>query len=58
MKITKMAIASVTVAAAAALAVTIWKRAGRAPVKPSGDDAGDLEKFWGAERADEPAPVG
>ncbi len=57
MKLTKLAIASVTVAAAAALAVTVWKRAGHAPVKPFGDDADELEKFWSAEHA-EPAPVG
>ena len=58
MSLRKLAIATATVACAAAVAVTIWKRAGSAPAQRPDNGTDELDKFWSREHADEPQPVG
>ncbi|HUC56790.1 MAG TPA: hypothetical protein VMA95_05275 [Streptosporangiaceae bacterium] len=57
MRLSKLAIATATVACAAAIAVTIWKRAGSSPAAYPGSGTEDLDRFMTREHLDEPEPV-
>jgi hypothetical protein len=57
MRLTRLAIASATLACAAAIGVAIWKRAGSATTPPPGRSTADFDKFWTKEHKDEPEPV-
>ena len=57
MRISKLAIAAATVAAAAAVGVTIWKRAGQAAARPPANGTDDLGRFWAKDDLDDAKPV-
>jgi hypothetical protein len=57
MRLSRLAIATVTIAGAAAVGVALWKRAGNSTTKPTAKGTDEYDRFWTREHQDEAQPA-